>query len=261
MANLSLDFQFKSPIHKVWQALTTAGMLAQWVMENNFQPIVGHKCQFWDEEIDLVVDCEVLVVDKPHTLSYTWIGGPIDTVVTWTLTQQDDITHLHLDQTGFEQKGQAYNGAKHGWAGKVEELQKVLEAKTSHSIKELNIATFSELIQGIECESHSKRVEKLFNWIDEKYPKLDAVIKWKQPMFTNHGTFIIGFSVSKKHLAVAPEKIAIQHLEEDIQKAGYDYTKEIVRIPWNRNVNYELLEKMIDFNIWDKANCSTFWRK
>lgn len=43
-------------------------------MENNFKPIVGHKCQFWNQEIDLVVDCEVLVVDEPHTLSYTWLG-------------------------------------------------------------------------------------------------------------------------------------------------------------------------------------------
>ena len=27
-------------------------------------------------------------------------------------------------------------------------------------------------------------------------------------MFTDHGTYIIGFSVSKKHLAVAPEAVA-----------------------------------------------------
>ena len=44
-------------------------------------------------------------------------------------------------------------------------------------------------------------------------------------MFTDHGTFIIGFSVSKKHLAVAPESVTITHVEDDIVKAGYDYTK------------------------------------
>ena len=30
-------------------------------------------------------------------------------------------------------------------------------------------------------------------------------------MFTDHGTFIIGFSIAKHHLAVAPERVVIQH--------------------------------------------------
>ncbi|MFC4023340.1 SRPBCC domain-containing protein [Oceanobacillus longus] len=126
MADLSLDFQFKSPINKVWDALTNSDTLAQWVMENNFKPIVGYKCQFWNEEIDLVVDSKVLVVDKPHKLSYTWIGGPINTIVTWTLKQEAETTYLHLEHTGFEQEGQAFNGAKYGWAYKIDELKKVL---------------------------------------------------------------------------------------------------------------------------------------
>lgn len=127
MADLSLDFQFKSPINKVWNALTNSETLAQWVMENNFKPIVGYKCQFQNEEIDLIVDCEVLVVDEPNKLSYTWIGGPIETVVTWTLSQEGETTHLHLEHTGFKKEDQAFNGAKYGWAYKIEELKKALE--------------------------------------------------------------------------------------------------------------------------------------
>ncbi|SHN30086.1 SRPBCC family protein [Gracilibacillus kekensis] len=127
MADVLLDFQFKSPIDKVWNALTKSETLAKWVMENNFKPIVGHKCQFWNEEIDLVVDSEVLVVEEPHTLSYTWIGGPINTVITWTLKQEGDTTHLHLAQTGFAKEDQAYNGAKYGWVYKVEELKNMLD--------------------------------------------------------------------------------------------------------------------------------------
>lgn len=126
MADLSLDFQIKSPIDKVWDALTHSDTLAQWVMENNFKPIVGYKCQFRNEDIDLIVDSEVLVVDKPNKLSYTWVGGPIDTIVTWTLKQKGEITYLHLEQTGFEKADQAFNGAKYGWAYKIEELKKAL---------------------------------------------------------------------------------------------------------------------------------------
>ena len=128
MADLVLDFQFKSPINKVWDALTNSETLAQWVMENNFKPIVGYKCQFRNVEIDLIVDSEVLVVDKPNKLSYTWVGGPINTIVTWTLKEEDGTTYLHLEQTGFGNENvQAFNGAKYGWAYKIEELKKVLE--------------------------------------------------------------------------------------------------------------------------------------
>lgn len=127
MTELSLDFQFNSPISKVWNALTQSDTLAKWVMENDFKPIVGYKCQFRNEAIGLVVNSEVLVVDEPYKLSYTWVGGPIDTIVTWTLRQEDEITYLHLQHSGFAEENQAYNGAKYGWASMVDKLKEMLE--------------------------------------------------------------------------------------------------------------------------------------
>jgi uncharacterized protein YndB with AHSA1/START domain len=129
MANLSLDFQFTSSIDKVWNALVDSDNLAKWIMENDFKPVVGDKCQFRNEQWNLIVDCEVLVVDKPYKLSYTWAGGPLNTIVTWTLKQEDGTTYLHLEQTGFEEEDQAFNGAKYGWAGMGEELKKVVEER------------------------------------------------------------------------------------------------------------------------------------
>jgi uncharacterized protein YdhG (YjbR/CyaY superfamily) len=38
---------------------------------------------------------------------------------------------------------------------------------------------------------------------------LKEEIKWNQPMFSDHGTFIIGFSIAKEHIAVAPEAVVI----------------------------------------------------
>jgi uncharacterized protein len=119
---------------------------------------------------------------------------------------------------------------------------------------------FAEFLNGIDNLEHRARTEEVLGWVSEKFPTLVPVIKWNQPMFTDHGTYIIGFSVSKKHLAVAPEQAGINHVTEDITKAGYDRTKELVRIPWNRPVEYSLLEKMIEFNILDKAEHSNFWR-
>lgn len=119
---------------------------------------------------------------------------------------------------------------------------------------------FAEFLAKIDHPEQRERTTQVLTWVADKYPNLVPEIKWNQPMFTDHGTYIIGFSVSKKHLAVAPENATITHLEADIEKAGYDYTKELIRMPWNRPIGYGLLEKMIDFNIWDKVDCDTFWR-
>ncbi|MFC5527947.1 iron chaperone [Cohnella yongneupensis] len=120
---------------------------------------------------------------------------------------------------------------------------------------------FVDFLSRIDNPEHKARTEEVLTWVAEKFPNLVPIIAWKQPMFTDHGTFIIGFSVSKQHLAVAPEKAGMIHCAADIAQAGYDHTKELVRMPWNRPVEFSLLEKMISFNLHDKADCSTFWRK
>ncbi|MEO2213244.1 iron chaperone [Paenibacillus amylolyticus] len=121
--------------------------------------------------------------------------------------------------------------------------------------------TFAEFIARIDNPEHQARTEEVLNWITEKFPNLKQKIAWNQPMFTDHETFIIGFSVSKQHLAVAPEKAGIIRFSEEITQAGYDHTKELIRMKWKQEIDFSLLERMIEFNIADKAECSTFWRK
>lgn len=121
--------------------------------------------------------------------------------------------------------------------------------------------TFEEYLNQIENLSNRQRTAEVLKWTEENFPALKRRIAWNQPMFTDHGTFIIGFSVSKAHLAVAPERAAIRRFSADILFAGYNHSKELMRIQWNQPVNYELLEKMIRFNLEDKADCPSFWRK
>lgn len=120
---------------------------------------------------------------------------------------------------------------------------------------------FAEFLVNITDPHHRERTEEVLNWVAKTYPNLMPKMAWNQPMFTDHGTFIIGFSVAKHHLAVAPEKTGIDHFSAEIVQAGYDHTKQLVRIPWDSPVDFSLLERMIEFNIADKADCSTFWRK
>jgi uncharacterized protein YndB with AHSA1/START domain/DNA-binding transcriptional ArsR family regulator len=127
--DVSLDFQFTSSIEKVWSALTDSTTLAKWIMDNDFKPVVGHKFQFRTEPTQWwngIVDCEVLELEEPHKLSYTWVSGSESTTVTWTLKKADGTTHLHLEQTGFKGETQAINGAIYGWGKMCDQLEKVL---------------------------------------------------------------------------------------------------------------------------------------
>lgn len=65
---------------------------------------------------------------------------------------------------------------------------------------------FEEYLTRIDNPQHRARLEEIMGWITKTFPNLMPKIAWNQPMFTDHGTFIIGFSVAKHHLAVAPER-------------------------------------------------------
>lgn len=133
-ADVSLDFQYTSSIEKVWNALTDSDMLAKWIWKNDFKPIVGHIFQFRaepNEWWDGIVDCEVLEVDEPHRLSYTWKSAGETTTVTWTLKEDaDGTTHLHFEQTGFSEETKArpgaIEGATYAWTEMSNQLEKVL---------------------------------------------------------------------------------------------------------------------------------------
>ena len=123
------------------------------------------------------------------------------------------------------------------------------------------VEVLAEFLARIDDPQHRARTEEVLDWVGKTFAHLVPRIAWNQPMFTDHGTFIIGFSVAKHHMAVAPERAAIVRFSDEITQAGYEHSKELVRIPWSQPVDYTLLERMIAFNIADKADCPTFWRK
>lgn len=120
---------------------------------------------------------------------------------------------------------------------------------------------FDAYLANIENPQHRERLAEVLTWVSATFPHLQPRIAWNQPMFTDHGTFIIGFSVAKHHFAVAPEKAGIERFAGRIREAGYSLTQQLFRIKWDQPVHYDLLKEIIAFNIADKADCMTFWRK
>jgi uncharacterized protein YndB with AHSA1/START domain len=96
---------------RVWVALTDARALAEWLMPNDFRPEVGRTFQFRVDPMlsfQGIVDCEVLEVEPPRRLVYTWVsrmkGKPphLPMTLIWTLVPTEDGTRLVLEQSGLE---------------------------------------------------------------------------------------------------------------------------------------------------------------
>ena len=133
-----VDRELPHPPEKVWRALTQTPLLDDWLMKNDFQPVVGHKFTFRTQPMgnwNGVVECEVLAVEPERCLSYTWCSGPaalyVRTVVTWTLSPTASGTMLRMEQSGFgADQVQNYQGAKYGWQKFLDGMQRVLGGLT-----------------------------------------------------------------------------------------------------------------------------------
>jgi uncharacterized protein YndB with AHSA1/START domain len=121
-----IERELPHPPDKVWRALTQQALIAEWLMKNDFKPVVNERFTLrgdWG-----AVDCQVLSVEPNKTLAYTWAAFDLKSVVTFTLTPTDTGTHLRVEQTGFRlpEHRQAYQGAKLGWQGFLKKLEQVV---------------------------------------------------------------------------------------------------------------------------------------
>jgi uncharacterized protein YndB with AHSA1/START domain len=127
---LVIERVFPHPPEKLWRALTENPLIAQWMMKNDFEPVVGRKFQFHSEPVpnwDGVIDCEVLIVDHLKRLSYSWRTMGADFMVLWTLIPAEGGTQLRMEQSGFRpDQNAAYNGAKYGWQNFIGKMESVV---------------------------------------------------------------------------------------------------------------------------------------
>ncbi len=89
---------------RVWTCLTDPDLLAEWLMPNDFRPVLGHEFTFRTQPrpgFDGVVRSRVVEIAPPERLVITWAGGGIDTVVSFTLTEVPGGTQVELQQSGF----------------------------------------------------------------------------------------------------------------------------------------------------------------
>jgi uncharacterized protein YndB with AHSA1/START domain len=128
--SISFDFDLPHAPEKVWRALTEPVLLAEWLL-----PVVGLELEpgaaftlkapprpGWDG----TVHCRFVEIEAHRKISWTWVVGDIDTVVTFTLTPTVSGTRLSLVHSGFKpDQKRNVGGARYGWTmmgGKLRDL-------------------------------------------------------------------------------------------------------------------------------------------
>jgi uncharacterized protein YndB with AHSA1/START domain len=128
---LVVEKVFAHAPEKVWRALTEGPLIAQWLMDNDFEPQVGKKVEFRATPLggwNGIVASDVRVVEPMKRLEYSWVSMGFATEVGWTLTPVEGGTHVRFEQTGFGPgMEKAYQGAKYGWQKFFTGLERVLE--------------------------------------------------------------------------------------------------------------------------------------
>ena len=120
-----VERELTHPPEKVWRALTQPHLIAEWLMQSDFAPVVGRDFKFtadWGS-----VDGQVRAVEPSRTLAYSWDAMGLESTVTWTLTPTAAGTHLRMEQVGFKpDQDQAFHGARFGWQKFLGNLEEVL---------------------------------------------------------------------------------------------------------------------------------------
>lgn len=150
-ASIILDEVFPHDLPIVWQALTSAALIARWLMPPaGFQPVVGTHFTFTTRPAgawDGTIRCEVLEVIENERLSYAWRGGDagnqgygsrLDTVVTFSLARVEGGTRIRLIHSGFvlPSNESAHKVMSEGWKTVVGRLDSLISddllADTQH---------------------------------------------------------------------------------------------------------------------------------
>jgi uncharacterized protein YndB with AHSA1/START domain len=127
---LVIEREMPHPPEKIWRALTQGPLIKEWLMDNDLQPVVGHKFNFRSTPVpnwNGVIDCEVLVVEPNKKLSYSWGSLGLESVVVWTLVPTSGGTLVRMEHSGFRPDQEfAYKGANYGWQKFIGRLEQVI---------------------------------------------------------------------------------------------------------------------------------------
>jgi uncharacterized protein YdhG (YjbR/CyaY superfamily) len=122
------------------------------------------------------------------------------------------------------------------------------------------LTVFEDYINAIDNKENRDTFIELLEFVIQEFPQLETVVKWNQPMFLDHGTYIIAFNVTKNHINIAPEKATMIHFDELIKSRDVKQTMMFIQMKWNKPIDFDLIKTVIEHNILEKKDTTSFWR-
>jgi len=93
-------------------------------------------------------------------------------------------------------------------------------------------------------DGQAKTVQAIMRTIQGKYPKLELVIAWNQPMLRDGSKYVFGISATKGYLLMAPWSTEV--LDEFRPKlTDYKVNKKTIQIPSDWEIDSKLLLQMV----------------
>lgn len=129
--DLQFDEVFECPVDAVWSAITDSRLLARWLMDNDFEPRVGHKFTLRDPPTSTWggrVACEVLELEPPRRMVWSWNAGiddEVETRLVFELRQDGARTHLLFRHEG-EGTAERVGSLDTGWSRRMRILRHVV---------------------------------------------------------------------------------------------------------------------------------------
>jgi uncharacterized protein YdhG (YjbR/CyaY superfamily) len=117
----------------------------------------------------------------------------------------------------------------------------VMYSRGSESSKRFD--TPAQYFKSIDA-AQAKTIKAIFKAIQSKYPELELVIAWNQPMLKKDKSYLFGCSTATKHILIAPWSAEV--LKKYTPKfADYKVNKKTIALPNNWQVDAKLLQAMM----------------
>ena len=119
----------------------------------------------------------------------------------------------------------------------------VMYSRGSTSSK--RFATPTEYYKSIDAKQ-AKKVREIIKVITTKYPDLELVIAWNQPMLKWGNDYVFGASVATHHILIAPWGDVLKAFAPKFEKLeGVKVNKKTIGIPNDWEIDSKLLLSMI----------------
>jgi uncharacterized protein YdhG (YjbR/CyaY superfamily) len=92
----------------------------------------------------------------------------------------------------------------------------------------------------------AKKVREIIKVITSKFPELELVVAWNQPMLKSGSEYVFGASVATHHILIAPWGDVLKAFAPKFEKLeGVRVNKKTIAIPNDWEVNVKLLQSII----------------